>query len=55
MRLWKFTLLTLVLAAGCREIPENSLSFDDVSYVEDHLPPIHELTAMTLYVSRYWV
>lgn len=34
-----FLALTLLLVSGCGNVPENSLSFDDVVYVEKQLPP----------------
>lgn len=43
MNLWKLTVMAALAAVGCREVPENSLSFDDVVYVEDNCPPVIEL------------
>ena len=36
--------LAVTLTAGCRKVPANSLSFDDVVYAEDANPVMHELT-----------
>lgn len=39
-------LMVLIVAGstGCREVPDNSLAFDDVVYVDDEYPVTWELT-----------